>query len=546
MKNVERSKEQLLQELTELREEVAELRRNPENAEWLKAAYDALVETIPENVFVKDANSVYVDGNAAYAAQFDLAPEDLPGKTDYDLNPPDQVERYRNSDQRVMEKGEVEHTEITYERKGEQRWSRSIKAPVKDEEGNVIGILGLFNDITEEKQTENQLHIKDQAIEAMNSGFALFDLDAEVQYANPALMEMLGYEGEGDLQDRPLASICEDPVCAASVIAEVKEKGHSRGEVVLEQRDNTKILADVSASLLTNESGKPFRIVTTLIDITDQKRIEEELSNIFNMSLDMICIADMETATFTRVNPAFTEILGYSEEELLSQPFLNFIHPDDVDPTNQVVAEQLKKGKVVVAFENRYRHKEGGYRWLRWVSRPDPETGTIYAVAHDITDQKKTEQELREHRDDLEKMVEERTQKIREQTEEILELSTPTMQVWDGILVAPLIGTLDSRRTQRFMEVLLTAIVDTGSEIALIDLTGVPTIDTQTARFIIETIEAVRLLGADVILTGVRPSIAQTLVHLSIDLSGITTRSSLGSGLRVALKSLSLEVNAHE
>ena len=546
MKNVERSKEQLLKELTELREEVAELRRNPENAEWLKAAYDALVETIPENVFVKDANSVYVDGNAAYAAQFDLAPEDLPGKTDYDLNPPDQAERYRNSDQRVMEKGEVEHTEITYERKGEQRWSRSIKAPVKDEEGNVIGILGLFNDITEEKQTENQLHIKDQAIEAMNSGFALFDLDAEVQYANPALMEMLGYEGEGDLQDRPLASICEDPVCAASVIAEVKEKGHSRGEVVLEQRDNTKILADVSASLLTNESGKPFRIVTTLIDITDQKRIEEELSNIFNMSLDMICIADMETATFTRVNPAFTEILGYSEEELLSQPFLNFIHPDDVDPTNQVVAEQLKKGKVVVAFENRYRHKEGGYRWLRWVSRPDPETGTIYAVAHDITDQKKTEQELREHRDDLEKMVEERTQKIREQTEEILELSTPTMQVWDGILVAPLIGTLDSRRTQRFMEVLLTAIVDTGSEIALIDLTGVPTIDTQTARFIIETIEAVRLLGADVILTGVRPSIAQTLVHLSIDLSGITTRSSLGSGLRVALKSLSLEVNAHE
>jgi rsbT co-antagonist protein RsbR len=84
--------------------------------------------------------------------------------------------------------------------------------------------------------------------------------------------------------------------------------------------------------------------------------------------------------------------------------------------------------------------------------------------------------------------------------------------------------------------------VDTGSEIALIDLTGVPTIDTQTARFIIETIDAVRLLGADVILTGVRPSIAQTLVHLGIDLSGITTRSSLVAGLRVALKALNLEM----
>jgi rsbT co-antagonist protein RsbR len=120
------------------------------------------------------------------------------------------------------------------------------------------------------------------------------------------------------------------------------------------------------------------------------------------------------------------------------------------------------------------------------------------------------------------------------------------MQVWDGILVAPLIGMLDSQRTQRFMEVLLNAIVDTDSESALIDLTGVPTIDTQTAQFIIETIEAVRLLGADVILTGVRPSIAQTLVHLGIDLSDITTRSSLVAGLRVALNTLGLEVNAHD
>lgn len=131
---------------------------------------------------------------------------------------------------------------------------------------------------------------------------------------------------------------------------------------------------------------------------------------------------------------------------------------------------------------------------------------------------------------------------VRRQTLEILELSTPVVQVWDGIVAAPLIGSLDSARTQQFMERLLNRIVETNSPVALVDITGVPTIDTQTAQHLIETISAVRLLGAQVVLTGVRPSIAQTLVHLGIDLSDITTRSSLAGGLRVALGILDLEV----
>ena len=118
------------------------------------------------------------------------------------------------------------------------------------------------------------------------------------------------------------------------------------------------------------------------------------------------------------------------------------------------------------------------------------------------------------------------------------------MQVWQGVVVAPLIGSLDSQRTQQFMERLLGRIVETNSPVALVDIMGVPTIDTQTAQHIIETISAVRLLGAQVVLTGVRPSIAQTLVHLGVDLSGIITRSSLAAGLQVALDILNLKVCA--
>jgi rsbT co-antagonist protein RsbR len=118
------------------------------------------------------------------------------------------------------------------------------------------------------------------------------------------------------------------------------------------------------------------------------------------------------------------------------------------------------------------------------------------------------------------------------------------VRVWDGVILAPIIGLLDSQRTQQLMEKLLQGIVDTGSTVALVDITGVPAIDTQTARHLVESVAAVRLIGADVILTGVRPAIAQTLVHLGVDLTGITTRGSLAAGLRAALESLNLHVAA--
>ena len=131
---------------------------------------------------------------------------------------------------------------------------------------------------------------------------------------------------------------------------------------------------------------------------------------------------------------------------------------------------------------------------------------------------------------------------LERQTQEILELSTPVIRLWKGIILVPLIGTLDSQRTKLFIERFLTMIVEHSSEVALIDITGVPAIDTQTAQNIIEAIISARLLGTKVVLTGVRPSIAQTLVHLGIDLEGIETRSSLEGGIKVAYRMLDLEV----
>ncbi|WP_311220717.1 MULTISPECIES: STAS domain-containing protein [unclassified Acidovorax] len=121
------------------------------------------------------------------------------------------------------------------------------------------------------------------------------------------------------------------------------------------------------------------------------------------------------------------------------------------------------------------------------------------------------------------------------QQEELLELSTPVVKLWDGVLAVPMIGTLDSNRTQVVMETLLQRIVETEAELAIIDITGVPTVDTLVAQHLLKTVTAIRLMGADCIISGIRPQIAQTIVHLGIDLDGIGTKATLADALRLAL-----------
>ena len=132
--------------------------------------------------------------------------------------------------------------------------------------------------------------------------------------------------------------------------------------------------------------------------------------------------------------------------------------------------------------------------------------------------------------------IKNRERVIRQQQQDMLELSTPVVQIWDRIICLPLIGTLDSRRTQLMMERLLERIVKSRAEIAILDITGVPTVDTQVANYLIKTVPAVRLLGSTCIITGVGPAIAQTIVHLGIDLTGIITRNQLSDGIRLAFE----------
>jgi PAS domain S-box-containing protein len=219
---------------------------------------------------------------------------------------------------------------------------------------------------------------------------------------------------------------------------------------------------------------------------------------------------------------------GYRAAEIIGQHFSCFYTPEAVQ--RGLPEQELKAAAKEGRFEDegwRVR-KDGKKFWANVIiSALRNKDGTLRGfskVTRDLTERKQAEEQ------------------IQQQSREIMELSTPVMQVWQGVVVAPLIGSLDSQRTQQFMERLLNRIVETNSPVALVDITGVPTIDTQTAQHLIETISAVRLLGAQVVLTGVRPTIAQTLVHLGINLSDIITRASLSAGLQVALDILKLQI----
>jgi PAS domain S-box-containing protein len=227
-------------------------------------------------------------------------------------------------------------------------------------------------------------------------------------------------------------------------------------------------------------------------------------------------------------NPGAERIKGYLPEEIVGKHFSVFY------PTEAIQRGLPEQELQAAAKDGRFEdegwrvRKDGKPFWasviLTALREKDGTLRGFGKVTRDLTERKQTEE------------------RIQQQAREIMELSTPVMQVWQGVVVAPLIGSLDSQRTQQFMERLLSRIVETNSPVALVDIMGVPTIDTQTAQHLIETISAVRLLGAQVVLTGVRPAIAQTLVHLGIDLSNITTRASLAAGLLVAFDILNVQV----
>lgn len=214
------------------------------------------------------------------------------------------------------------------------------------------------------------------------------------------------------------------------------------------------------------------------------------------------------------VNKSLVDILSFdSAEQLRSEASsIEYANPADEEAFHQ----QLEETGHVEAFETAFVTNEGTQVEALLSSTFEGEIITGYVT--DITHQKQLER------------------KAAEQAEAILELSTPVVQIWEEITLATVVGTLDTTRAQRLTEELLTELTENESEVALLDITGVPNVDTATAQHLIDTVNAVALLGSEVIITGINPEIAQTLVQLGITMDDIRTQSSLSDGLKLGLQ----------
>jgi rsbT co-antagonist protein RsbR len=238
--------------------------------------------------------------------------------------------------------------------------------------------------------------------------------------------------------------------------------------------------------------------------------------------------------------------LRKQSEELLDAIISNVNDQSLDDPTDESLepAREMLSGISISRAKQGYSPRETG---VYVFTLKDSLIAALQQELKDPTELYVQSQKINKLIDSLgittfETFIKGREEVILRQTDEISEISTPVIRVWDGILALPIIGTLDSSRTQVVMENLLQQIVESGSVIAILDISGVPAVDSLVAQHLIKTVSATRLMGAECIISGIRPEIAQTVVHLGIDLSNVITKATLASALRTAFTMLKLEV----
>jgi PAS domain S-box-containing protein len=215
--------------------------------------------------------------------------------------------------------------------------------------------------------------------------------DGRFLYVNRAWLKTLGYEPAEVQRLAVLDVIHPDSRPHCERILNGLMEGHeaTRVEVDFVAKAGTRITVEGNVSCRLR-SGRLVSTQGIFRDITNRRRTQEQLDRLFDLSLDLLCVAGTD-GYFKHINPAFERVLGYTRDELLSRSFLEFVHPDDRESTLREV-ENLARGRVVVDFQNRYRSRDGGYRWLAWRSTPVAELGLIYAVARDITEVRRTQE----------------------------------------------------------------------------------------------------------------------------------------------------------
>ena len=265
-----------------------------------------------------------------------------------------------------------------------------------------------------------------------------------------------------------------------------------------------------------------------------------DYARFFQVSPELLATVDA-SGRLGEANPAWTHSLGHAAEALQGAAFVDYVHPEDRD----LLAEALAGPSAGV--ELRLRTREGDYRWLRLTTAAG-EAGTC-VCARDVTEELHARGELEQasalagqYEAEARRLEDELRTRGEIQQDVLQSMSTPIIQVWDDIVTMPVVGLVDSVRASDMKNSLLETVSRTGAKFAIVDLTGVDTVDTATADHLLRVMRAVGLLGARCVITGIQPAVAQIIVGLGLDMQGVITLRSLREGLKFCMRSLGFRV----
>ncbi len=507
-----------------------------------KTLLQRVIDNSPSIIYAKDTHWRLTLVNKQFANLLNMEPEQIVGNNDHELFPPDEVEAMRATERSVVESGQPISQEETYVQDDGPHTFLSIKFPIYDSTSNIYGVGSITSDITERKQLEKELQEREQRLrlilEGSSDGAWDWNIATGEAFLSDRWMEILGYapdELPNNVETWMRVMHPEDQPVVNQTLQDYL--AGEREEYSVEHRLQHKSGAWVWALsrgkvVARDDDGRPIRITGTTTDISERKQADaalqesEERNRLLfqNMAEGVVFHALVYDEQGTpvdyrilEVNPSFERMLQMPRSAIIgklateaygveSAPFLD-------------IYTRVSESGIAEQFQTPFGSKMFDIRVT------SPRRGEFVTMFFDITEQKRQE----------EAQIALQEQIIEAQRAALRELSSPLIPLADNVVIMPLIGSIDSRRAQQVMEDLLEGVAHHHAETAILDITGVSVVDTQVANALIQAAQAVKLLGSQVILTGIGPTMAQTLVGLGADLSSIVTRGNLQSGIAYAL-----------
>ncbi|GIV88132.1 MAG: histidine kinase [Chloroflexus sp.] len=513
---------------TSIASEISHIQRLRNELNASRAMLQLVIDNLPQAVFWKDREGRFLGCNRRFLADAGLqSVDEIVGRTDFELPWREYAEAYRADDLAVIQHGPKYNIEEPLIRQdGTTILIRTSKIPLQ-RDGEIIGVLGNYEDVTLLRQQEDELRTFKLLVENAPDGIAIADLALTLQYTNPALAGMLGYETLVGVNVNDIVYPPDLPILQQ--IAEQVMQGLTPREIVrYVHRDGRLVTVQASALALYDRHGHLSGYASINRDITEQIEAEEELrrSERHNRAL----LEAMPDLMFLlSADGVFLDYKADRSGTLLLPPeaFLGR-HVTEVLPSylaNQVLVHMARLRETGEMQQYEYQIDFDG-RIEEYEARMVSSNQDVLVLARNVTEQRRMERERAAMQEQI----------IAAQQATLRELSTPLMPIANGVVVMPLIGAIDTARAQQIMETLLYGVAEHHAQLAIIDITGVKVVDTQVAGALMRAAQAARMLGAQVLLTGISPEIAQTLVHIGAELRDLVTKATLQEGIDYALK----------